>query len=574
MRHFLNNVEITPKNRTEIGVVSDFTGNPQILNLSVDSIILPREAFNQIQTHISNVGLFEGIPYRIEFNGNINLEYYVDLLDGIKVRLHEVEVKLKRRKGFDDFKDKADGTSFSIMAKNGQIFSGFQTPYILVSTTQNEDIIPLLVTTYVLTLNTIEAYNQLQLSITELVQAVTPSVGVGVVADTGDIIALALKVVARLIIFGLLVDAMGTLAEQIMNYIFPKKRNLNAIKIKSLMISGCDYFGYTFQSTLLDANPNYAIVPVPLVRARKSIFETKPNDLGDGFNYPYPSTSDTTPTLGQFIDAIENMFNAKIKIIGNVVHFERWDYWIDLINTQMFPALNLQSDGDEVYTYNTDDCWKRYYIKYQLDFSDQHTLDNIVYDRHDAEFSTEPTSFINEDLVSIKGVNQVDIPFSLGARKGSLNWFEDYAKGMMDFIDGVSALFGGSTNYGSQISGRVDCLKISQMYFSVTKMIYVNSSGKQPVNYLSYMSAKSLWDKYHYINAVDLNAWTIKENARIRLSNQDFVTLQDNNCAYIGGEVSEILNIKYIDETAFAEVTYRTKSNYALGKVITKIINE
>ena len=574
MRHFLNNIEITPKNRTEIGIVSDFTGNPQMYSLSVDSVILPREAFNLIQAHISNVGLFEGIPYRIEFNSNIIMEYYVDLLDGIKVKLHEVEVKLKRRKGFDDFKEKADGTSFTLMAKNGQVFTTFLTPYVIIPTTQNEDIIPLLVTTYILTLNTIEAFNQLQASIAELVQAVTPSVGVGVVADTGDIIALALKVVARLIIFGLLVDAMGELAEQIMNYIFPKKRNFKAITIKNLMLSGCQYLGYTFQSTLLNANPNYAVLPVPLVRGRKSIFETKPNDLGDAFTYGYPSTSDTTPTLGQFIDAIETMFNAKIKVIDNVVHFERWDYWIDLINTQMFPALNLQSDGDEVYTYNTDDCWKRYYIKYQLDFSDQHTLDNVLYDRHDAEFSTEPTSFINEDLVSIKGVNQVDIPFSLGARKGSLNWFEEYAKGMMEFIDGVSALFGGSTNYGQSISSRIDCLKISQMYFSVTKMLYVNSSGKQPSNYFDYVSSKKLWDKYHYINAVDLNAWIIKENARIRLSNQDFVTLQDNNYAYIGGEVSEILNIKYIDETAFAEVTYRTKSNYALGKVITKIINE
>lgn len=574
MRHFLNNVEITPKNRTQIGVVSDFTGNPQILNLSVDSVILPREAFNQIQSHITNVGLFEGIPYRIEFDGNINLEYYVDLIDGVKVRLHEIEVKLKRRKGFDDFKDKADATSFSIMAKNGQFFSSFQTPYVIIPTTQNQDIIPLLVTTYILTLNTIEAYNQLQNSITELIQATTPSVGVGVVMDTGDIIALALKVVARLIIFGLLVDAMSDLASQIMNYVLPRKRNLNAIKIQNLMTSGCEYFGYTFQSTLLNANPNYAVLPVPLVRERKSIFATKPNDLGDAFNYPYPSTSDTTPTLGQFIDAIETMFNAKIKVIENVVHFERWDYWIDLINTQMFPALNLQSDGDEVYSYNTEDCWKRYYMKYQLDFADQHTLDSVTYDRHDAEFSTEPTSFINEDLISIKNVNQVDIPFSLGARKGSLNWFEKYVKETMDFIDGVSALFGGSTNYGQQIASRTDCLKISQMYFGVTKMLYVNSGGRQPIGYLNYVSAKSLWDKFHYINAVDLNAWIIKENARIKLSNEDFVTLQNNNYAYIGGEVSEILKIKYIDETAFAEITYRTKSNYALGKVITEIINE
>ena len=30
MRHFLNGVEVSPRNRDEIGVVCDFTGNPDV----------------------------------------------------------------------------------------------------------------------------------------------------------------------------------------------------------------------------------------------------------------------------------------------------------------------------------------------------------------------------------------------------------------------------------------------------------------------------------------------------------------------------------------------------------------
>ena len=44
MKHFLNGVEISPRNRDSIGVVSDFTGNPDFLSINVDTIILPREA--------------------------------------------------------------------------------------------------------------------------------------------------------------------------------------------------------------------------------------------------------------------------------------------------------------------------------------------------------------------------------------------------------------------------------------------------------------------------------------------------------------------------------------------------
>ncbi|MFN6013356.1 MAG: hypothetical protein ACK47F_04180, partial [Flavobacteriales bacterium] len=60
MRHFLNDIEITPRNRTEIGVISDFSDNPEILSINVDSLILPREAYDIVKQHIQTVGLFEG----------------------------------------------------------------------------------------------------------------------------------------------------------------------------------------------------------------------------------------------------------------------------------------------------------------------------------------------------------------------------------------------------------------------------------------------------------------------------------------------------------------------------------
>ena len=97
MRHFLNGIAVAPRNLTDIGVVSDFTGNPDFLSISVDAVILPREANDIILGHINSVGLFEGIPYSVEMDDGVTLEYYVDLMDGVKVRQHEIEVKLKKR---------------------------------------------------------------------------------------------------------------------------------------------------------------------------------------------------------------------------------------------------------------------------------------------------------------------------------------------------------------------------------------------------------------------------------------------------------------------------------------------
>jgi hypothetical protein len=167
----------------------------------------------------------------------------------------------------------------------------------------------------------------------------------------------------------------------------------------------------------------------------------------------------------------------------------------------------------------------------------------------------------------------VDIPFAMGARKSKLTWVEELAKLTMELVDALTGLFGGGTNYAQQIGDRKDCLKISQQYFSVTKALY-GPNGKQSPLFLDMVSAKSLWERYHSINAIDVNGWIIKQNARIRISSQDFVTLLENNFADIDGVTSEILSIKYIDETAFAEVTYRTKNNYAVGRVNIIYINQ
>ena len=527
----------------------------------------------QWMAHISSAGVLEGIPYRIELSSGVSIEYYVDFLDGFKVKMNEVEVKLKRRKGYDDFKERADGTSWELMLDNGVDFNFVQVQYLIVAPDVIAQAIPLLLCAYVMTKELIQAGKEVADSISELIQAVTPSVGLGVVMDTGDIIVLALKIAFRIIMFALILVAVIELATEIVNLLFPIKRKFKATKFSEMLTKGCAYLGYSFQSTIFDAEPNWTCLPVPLTKSRGSIFDIRPDSWIWPFNKGVPSASDTTPTLGQFIDAMETMFNARCRVINGVVRLERWDYWSALASAQLSPALNLQGTRDEEYTFNTDAVWKRYYIKYALDYNDVHSIDDKMYDHHDVELSTEPLGATNLDLVTIKGLQQVDIPFSLGARKSKLSFIESLAEMNLSFIDSLTGVFGGGTNFASTIGDRKDCLKISQQYFSITKALY-GPNGKQSTNFLSVVSAKSLWQRYHYINAIEVNGWLVKQNARIRISSQDFVTLLENNFAEIDGEVSEILSVKYIDEKAFAEVTYRTKNNYASGKAQVIYINQ
>jgi hypothetical protein len=571
MRHFLNEIEITPRNREEIGVISDFTDNPEVLKINVDTIILPREAYGIVKDHIATLGLFEGIPYRVQMANGISLNYYVDLTSAPIFRSYECELKILRRQSADKFFEDANGTSFELMLKKGVVFPRFKVPYIVVKDNQAELAISLALGLYSMTQALISAIKDLATTVSEGVQAGTPSVGAsGPVIGLGDIISYVLNILAQVIYIAGLLIAITNLGLQLFNLIFPKVRYLLGCKVKDLIEKGCEYLGFTLDSTLLSST-NFTIIPVPLVRGRKGIFKFISDDLVAPFNKGVPSSSDTVSTLGSLITAIETTFNARTKVVNGVVQIERRDFWQDVTSMNVIPAMVIQADRQDEFSYNSEDVWKRYYIHYNLDSMDLNTMDEL-YDIHDAEFSTEPVNIVNADLVTIKGLQDVSPPFALGQRKDSLNWLEKQAKTLFELIDEVSGMFGGGTNLAAKIDARVGIMIISQNFFSVTKLLYT-VAGKQPANFKNYVSAKSLWDKYHYINQIQLNSWKIKSSVRLRIMEEDFVTLLNNNYAEIDGVNCEILQLEWIDEKSLATITYRIPDNYAAGMVTTLTIN-
>jgi hypothetical protein len=583
MRHFLNGIAVAPRNLTDIGVVSDFTGNPDFLSISVDAVILPREANDIILGHINSVGLFEGIPYSVEMDDGVTLEYYVDLMDGVKVRQHEIEVKLKKRTSKDNFFARAEGTSWELLAKKGVTFQNYDVPYFVVRDNAFQEALQLSVILYIMTQALIDAGDKLLSSIDKLVEASIPIpvVPVGVGFNVPAIVGASLMVVARLIYFGLLLSAVLELATQLFLTIFPPKRKLKGVYFRELLDKACQYFGYTFESDLLDAQPFWTLVPVPLVRDRDSVWNLLPDDIFPVFNNGYPSSSDSTPSVLTFIQALETMFNGRTFVIGNVVRIERRDWLQSQTQNQIVPAMTLQAERDDEYSYNVEDVWKRYYIHYQVDFQDLHTADGKTYDAHDSEYSTEPTFPIqNEDLVQIQGLNDVSIPFSLGARKEKLNFVEKLGESLLSFIDSLANTLGGNSNLAQQISSRKDAIQISQTYFANTKVIYgqagavtSNEIVTTESDFNNIVKAEALYNNFHTINEIVNNDFIIRENVRIRISSSEFVSLLNNNFVEIEGKICEILRLEWIDEKSFAQITYKEPLDWANGKVETLTIN-
>ena len=246
MRHFLNGTEIAPRNLPEIGVISDFTDRPNELALNVDTIILPREAKIIIDNHLQAQGPFEGLPYTVTMNGGITLEYYIDFLENAIFRSHEIEVKIKRRKGKDQFFENADGLTFELMRNKGVVLTLIDVPYLIIKDNAVEIAIPIAISLYVMTKELIQAVSDLATATGNLIQAVTPNATVPPLPPLGSIISLVVTDIAQIIYTAVVLVAVIKLAQQLFDLIFPKIRYYKGAKVKELISKGCQYLGYSF----------------------------------------------------------------------------------------------------------------------------------------------------------------------------------------------------------------------------------------------------------------------------------------------------------------------------------------
>jgi hypothetical protein len=569
MKHYVNGVEIAPVNADNIGIRLDFTGDAKEAELNVDSIVLTNDAYKAVMSHINgSLGLFEGIPYIVEI-GSIQLDYFIDLTDNAMFSDSEVELKIRKRRAIDWFTEQANGTSFELINSKQPITGIFDVPYIIVKDNQLELLVMLSISTYTLTKELIQATKDLIAMVTApTIEASTPNAGVPPSMNLGAIITAVLKIGAQLVYTTAVALALYNTVSQLVELICPKVRYLKANKYKSLLEQGCQYLGYNFKSNLLDSLEGVAVLPVPLIKDNKSIFDTLLTDLNTTYNKGYPSASDTIPTLGSAFDEVKKLFNTQLKLIGDTIHLERWDYWENVSAQSFVNTLSLQNKRENQYTYNFGECWKRYYLHYQFDSSDSHTLDKI--NGLQAEYSTEPINVLNNDIVLIKGLVNQSINFSLAYRKEKLNVVEKTLQTLAQLCDSVVSSLGGSSSLSQQVNGRVGVIQISQQHFTTTKLIYT-IGGKQPADYLDKIGATALYENYHYINQVAENLKVIAKTT-IPFSDIQFEALLNNNYLYdVSGNKFKILTLEWTNGSSEANVETAEKSDKGINTKTIKI---
>jgi hypothetical protein len=545
MKHFINNVEITPRNIFDIGIVCDFSARIDQNKLTTDTIILPNEGKNLVLQHLQNVGLYEGLPYDIQFAGNNLLNCYIDFTNSFQVKDKEIEVNIKKRNAHDNFFDNAEGLTFDYL--NTQIaLAQKRVGYQILPADAVGQALTCTITLFSIGIS----IGQQVKEIAETAKEFASAIAYAPFAVQGKVLEAGIKLVIQIAFVAVLVYQALKLIQRMIELVLPKVRYFNVCYALELLQKGCQQLGYTFKSSILEGNyKNMALLPIPRNKDKKKWYEVFQSDLNQSFQNGYPSAGDTTPTLGTFISAIESIFNAKTRVINGIVQLERWDFWLDKSTSTINSSLVLQSEAQNSYSYDFSRLFKRYLIQYSTDYSDLNTIDR--FDFGNAEYSLERTNIINKDLNLIKGLTDINIPFALATSKNKFTWLENLFSETFKFIDKLA-----SSNLSAKKS-KLGFIQLSQQYFSTTKVFIHDGSEKMDSNSDSLLNPAVLWDNFHSINYPFKYQWIIKENVKIPMNSGNFMELLNNNYATIDGVECEITKLEYFDAKGFALVSYK-----------------
>lgn len=558
MKHTLNGQEVSPENRFDIGISVDFQAKVDQQKMTTDTIILAREGNQIVKDHLKNKGILEGIKYSVEFGENSKIVYIVDLTDNMEVYDNKVHVNLKGYLGHDQFFDKAEDLIFNLV-DDAKLLTAIEINYQVLPQDANARALTASLALFTVGIN---IARQTQEVIERSSEVTIVSVPIFAPSTTGFVVVINypainlafIKLALAVIFWAILVYEAIVLGTQILRLLSPPLLKLQACTALNLLQAGCKFLGYDFKSSILEGDySKMVILPIPQNINPNRWYEVFESDYGTGKNKHFPQAGDTTGTLGTLIVAMENMFNARCKVINGAVQLERWDYWKNTAQQSISSSLVIQADRVNKYEYDLSKLFKRYYIHYLSDYSELNTLD--VFENNLAEYSLEANGIKDVKLNLIKGLEEKIVPFALAKRKEKMTWLEKQFKGLYKAIDYLS---GGSTNLVGK-KDKLGAIQVTSPFFSTTKMFMWDGAKGMSTNQ-SKMHPTYLWDNFHYINQPDLYQYIVKKNVKIHLSKDEFVKIYNQNYVKIDGKLCEIMKIDYFDEKNYGVIDYREPS--------------
>jgi len=576
-KYFLNNIERNaPLEWEDVKITAEYENDTIQPSLSTDSFVFNLDARQVVNQWISDgltggVGIFEGMPFDLVlFNQNATQKKFESFLDFTNDYRDfpddgEVSVSLIDKNGLDGFFQQLTGTTFGYLEEIGVFTESdyINVPYVVE---KKFNLFEILMSSIVLYL----MVKELAESVARTADAVSDAVTLILIPITGAA-AVAIKATAvaliTIIYTAILLLAIIDMATTLFNTLFSPKRTHKAILLKTALTKVANHFGYDFITPVTEYN-NLVFLPSNPNFDEKALL---------GFISVTKGTQTGIPNILDYGYFTEDMFNlakelpyAKMAVYGNVIHLRPKNdpFWIQqsqwvapdtLINT-------LQ--------YNTDEMKATRVLSFATDLNDEYTVDN--YFGTAVEIRTQPVSVINQKAVLLKGLDDVKFNVALGNRKDSLNAIENLLKGVAIFIDTVTGIFGGGSNFAASINSRIGILKVSTNYHSIPKVLYLNSDGTMPTNHRDLLNADVFWEKYHKEKSFVRDNWNgqkkVYNNITIPFGFEDFLILLTNSYFNFNGIQAKLSKFEWITGEDNATISFYTRVPYTKNLQEIKIV--
>lgn len=554
IQFILDGVASNPKGRktddnSGFQYIFDFGGSrTRLLELAVSDLVFEKEDYTRIKNHLATSGYFVGMPMDIVYSNGDTIKYLLNF-SAQSFREEEgisITVPLKRLNGVDTFFDNANGVSFARLPWQPAI-DFVDVDYVIIPEAQFSYFISLAIATFALAQELANAAQEIAEGIADVVKAVTP-VGFPPAPDWGAILVAVIKLAARIAYTIFIIIALIKLVTEIMNLIFPKVRQFQAIRLKRIIERTCEKYGLTLNSTLLDSLETLTILPVPLRKSDPKIFEELflPGSLA--FTNAYMSPKDTVKSPGQIIKIVEDVFNAEAVIVGTELIIENEDFFIANATQNVPVAYNIQENMTQSKGNNNDEIFKRIVIDYPTDPLDINTFDDTSDSTN--EVSSEIINSPGSEFELIKGLEFQTTTFARGTPKGKLTFVEKAAKTFATAID----FFAGS-DFASQIEDRKNILQISSQYFSRSKWLLMKGTKLDP-NQKDVIGAKKL-ATFHESRYIENNQRDTFDKMPWAATEEEIFTVLDNRFVQLdSGDIAKIKKGNWSEETFIAELDY------------------
>jgi hypothetical protein len=564
-------VSNNPREFEEIGIRADWTTESSEAELNVDSLSFVNDENTFLRNWImqglsGGVGIYEGVPIEIEVSDTDNsksvFKGYVDLTTATFKGEKELSADVKKLKGNTWIEEVANPLSFASLYDQGFITDAMT---VYVPTLRNYvpdgvELSILSITLFIMGKELYELIRTLSNRIGELIATFTPDVVVGTAAEVAKPGSIAKEILAAIFELAyaiVIVIAIIKLIKEIINQLYPPVRYQAGILVKDLVSAACDKLNMSFSSTIFDNAPFNNMVFL-------GFKDTKGNKTRTG-GQSYPTAQDQVYTFGDLIRVLQSMFNAKYKITDNVFYLERRDFWQSQSAYQLPDVLSNFDERYDEFTYNANDIQSNYLISFTTDYQDQNTLDNFSGTNY--QIITSANTVNDVDYVNIKNLTQVRLPISRGIRKSELTGFEKFLRGLLQFVDLLTGVFGQGSNFASKVQGRIGSLNLSQELIGNNKFL-IMQGGKISSQNETVLSAKYLWENYHYIESFaeingTHNQYKEYSDVRIPFSFNDFISLIGNNFfTTSNGQEGEIRTLDWVADENSAVVSYRIKEKF------------